>query len=55
MSYLERMSPSRSTILEDSTSLAGETTLTESSNGVEVCRVLPISAKHGKRELHRER
>ena len=33
MSYLESISPSRSTMLEDSTSLAGETPLTESGKG----------------------
>ena len=33
MSYLESIRPSRSTILEDSTSLAGERTLTESGKG----------------------
>ena len=66
MPYLESISPSRSTMLEDCTRLDGETPLTESgkerlvtyglfsSNGVEACRVLPISANHGKRYLHRE-
>ena len=61
MPYLESISPSRSKMLEDSTHLDGETPLTESGkerlvniwlvacNDVEACRVLPISANHGKR------
>ena len=61
MSYLESIIPSRSTMLEDSTNLACETPLKNClaketskirlvvSNGIEACRVLPISAKHGKR------
>ena len=47
MSYLESISPSRSTMLEDSTRLSGETPLTESGKArlVRYCWLLAMVSK----------